>query len=181
MKRSILIIFILSLFTSGSLFSQKSAIGASVIYNFQTEGYGFGVRYLIPVTPRIEFVPQASYFPGFNLVNEYYLGASVNLALYYKGNFKLYILGNAAFNGWRNFETFNNDFSQYSNYALEVGGGITYKFNCMKFFMEQRYNAHWKEANHRIGLYFILKCKKGGRGGGGGYSGRTKGGCPAYN
>ena len=179
MKRYLFILLTIFLL-SNSLYAQKSAIGASLIYNFQAEGYGFGVRYLIPISPAIELVPQASYFPGFNLVNEYYIGASLQLALFTSGNFKFYILGNASYNGWRNFEHFNNEFAQYSSYAIDAGAGLTYRFGCMKFFAEQRYNANWKEATHRIGLYFIIKCKKGHRGGGS----RSGGGnhrCPAYN
>jgi hypothetical protein len=60
--------------------SQNIGIGADVMYNFQTESFGAGARVSIFPNNRLSFVPQFSYYPGFNKVHEYYLG----LALEYK-------------------------------------------------------------------------------------------------
>lgn len=164
------------LMNSSYLFSQNFGIGGCVIYNFQTESFGAGLRAEVPVKKLI-VVPQISYYPGFNQINEYYAGVSLHFNIISYGNLTLYTLVNGAYNGWINYESSSLSTAKYSNWAAEGGIGIK-KGKCWKPFMELRYNVKWKEANLRLGIMYFFKCdSKNGRS-----KKRKKAvSCPAYD
>jgi hypothetical protein len=162
-NKSLKIIVYIALITiSSNLYSQNFGIGACAIYNFQTESFGAGLRAEIPVKKLI-VVPQISYYPGFNQIQEYYAGVSLHFNIVSYGNLTFYTLINGAYNGWINYESSSLSTAKYSNWAAEGGIGIK-KGKCWKPFMELRYNVKWKEANLRIGLMYFFNCdSKNGR------------------
>ena len=178
-------LIILSILIAGfSLNSQSQfAIGASVIKNFQSDALGFGARVHIHLGNRLVFSPQASLYPKFNKVNEYYVGGTFELGLTKKGLLNFYLIAGGAYNGWMNHEDFNNSVAQYSNWDVEGGIGITTNKWCLKPFAEFRYNAKWKESMLRAGLLFVFgkncDCRKGK--GKSKKRGKSKGGCWSYN
>jgi len=185
--RKIKIILFISLNILFSLNSYSQfAIGASVIKNFQSEALGFGARLHIHLGNRLVFSPQASIYPKFNKVNEYYVGANLELGITKRGLLNFYLIGGGGYNGWMNHEDFHNSVAQYSNWDAEVGLGVTTNKWCIKPFAEYRYNFKWKETMARIGILFVFgkcDCRKGkGKGGGGKGKHRKKGkkGCWSY-
>ena len=163
-----LILFALAI--SFSVYSQKFGIGASAIYNPETESIGAGLRVEIPKN-RISFVPQVSYYPAFNNITEFYGGISLHLAIINPRKWTLYAIGNGSFNGWLNYSSSSVDNSSFSNWGAEAGGGFTTK-GCFRPFIEYRYNFKWQETNARFGIIYFFKCKK---------KKRKRAYCPAYD
>src|ERR1035437_2176580 len=158
--------------------TQNIGIGADVMYNFQSESFGAGARVSIFPNNRLSFVPQFSYYPGFNKVHEYYLG----LALEYKfcriNQFVFYAIGHAGYDAWLNYESSGMKGAKKNNWDFEGGIGVTTN-KCLRPFLEYRYNIKFRETHLRLGVLYIFGCKVGGG------SGRSKGRknsklCPAY-
>lgn len=144
----------------------QNGIGGSLIYNFQTSGIGLGLRAEYPLESidlldGVSLVPQVSYFPGFNDVHEFYLGASAHLTYYTLKRFKFYGLINLSYNGWINYEDSGSRKARFSNPGVELGAGITTN-RCVRPFLEIRYNAWWREATIQLGFIYTLKCEKRG-------------------
>jgi len=153
--------------------------GASVIYNFQTESFGSGLRVNFKPFKRFRIVPQAAYYPSFNKIHEYYAGLSFELDVYRIKKYSFYLLAHGAYNGWINSENSKLEKAKYSNAAIEGGIGLVRNKGCWRPFLEWRYNAWWKEGNLRLGIMYVFGCNDK-------YSDlnsrrRRTVSCPAYN
>jgi hypothetical protein len=158
-----------------TIFSQTVGLGASGIYNFQSEGLGVGLRVSLFPNEKISIVPQYSYFFPFNKVNEYYLGITGEYKVLQKDKFNLYGLLQGGYNSWLNFEDSPMIDATRSNWNLEGGLGISTK-TCLRPLIEYRYNVKHKETNLQVGLLYIIGCpKKTTR------KKSTTGHCDAYN
>ena len=169
-------IFALCLFVflfNSYLFSQKFGAGVSLIYNFQTESVGAGLRAEI-VKGQASIVPQIAYYPAFNKISEFYLGLSLHLDLISYGDITMYGIANGSYNGWINYGISTMEKAKFSNWDAELGAGIK-KGKCIRPFLEFRYNFKWKEANLRLGIMYFFNCNKKGGGK------KRPISCPAYN
>src|ERR1700739_2822244 len=146
--------------------SQNVGIGGDVMYNFQTQSAGGGLRVNIYPNRRLSFVPEFSYYPSFNLVNEYYLGLALEYKFYRISNFNFYAIGHGGYDAWLSYERSPMKGAQLNNWDLEGGIGVTTN-KCLRPFMEYRYNVKFLETHLRIGLLYVIGCN-----GGGGSSGR---------
>jgi len=155
--------------------AQNIGIGADVMYNFQTESLGAGARVSIFPNRTISFVPQFSYYPGFNKIHEYYLGLALEYKVLRLKTFNFYLLGHGAYNSWLNHESSEMTGAQQTNWNLEVGIGVTTN-RCLRPFLEYRYNAKFQETHLRLGILYIFGCKGGGKG-----KGSKNKLCPAYD
>lgn len=182
MKKLLLLVLASSL--SQYYVAQKFGLGGSVMYNFQTESWGLGIRAEFPKN-RLSIVPQVSYYPSFNKIHEYYLGVGFNYNLFRLRKWTFYVLAHPGYNAWLNYE--NSAMSKAKRSNLDLEGGIGLKTGrCLKPFLEYRYNVHWKETHLQLGFVYFLGCKKGKEGGipgtsGGGKGKRKKGTCSAYD
>lgn len=161
--------------------AQRFGIGASAIYNFQTESFAGGIRAEFPIGT-FSIVPQISYYPAFNKINEYYLGIALHQNLFHIKNWVFYALIHGGYNGWNNYTFSALENAKYSNWDLE--GGIGIKTNrCFRPFLEYRYNLKWKETHLHFGFMYFFNCKNDKRfGSGGGRGGRSRSGhCNAYD
>lgn len=163
---------------SFSLFAQNFGLGADIMYNFQTESIGAGGRASIFPNNTLSFVPQFSYYPGFNKVHEYYLGLSLELKFWRTNKYAFYLIGHGAYNSWINYTSSSMDGAQQANWNLEGGLGVTTN-KCLRPFLEYRYNLKFQETHVRLGLLYVFGCN------GGGGAKRKRGGkgqlCPAYS
>lgn len=166
----LLVLCCLTAFASLTSKGQNIGIGASGLYNFQTEGWGVGARLSINPNNRLSFVPQFSYYLPSNKVNEYYAGLSIEYKLYLAKKFHLYALMHGAYNSWLNYESSPMEDAQANNWNLEFGGGLTTN-GCWRPFIEYRYNMNFKETHLQVGIMYILGC--GSR--------SSHGICPAYH
>lgn len=168
-------ILVLILFSGNSTYSQKLGVGLEAIYNFQTNSFGPGLRCEI-VKNQISIVPQIAYYPSFNKVSEFYAGASLHLNVMSYGTYTLYAILHASYNGWINYANSPMENARFSNWCLEGGLGLRTS-QCIRPFLELRYNVKWKEANLRLGVMYFFNCKnKGGK------TRKKKAmSCPAYN
>ena len=159
--------------------AQNVGVGADVMYNFQTESLGFGARASIFPNGTLSFVPQLSYYPGFNKIHEYYLGLGLEYKVWKPQNFVFYLIGHGAYNNWLNYASSAMDGAKKTNWNLEGGLGVTTN-KCLRPFLEYRYNLKFQETHLRLGLLYIFGCN------GGGSKKKSSGGgkdhlCPAYN
>lgn len=160
--------------------SQNIGVGGDVMYNFQTESLGAGLRVNFFPNNRLSFVPQFSYYPGFNKIKEYYLGLGLELKFLKLNNFNFYAIGHGAYNNWINYASSSMEGAKKTNWNLEGGLGVTTN-KCLRPFLEYRYNLKFQETHLRLGLLYIFGCSGGGgkkKGGGGSKKGHL---CPAYN
>jgi hypothetical protein len=157
---------------SGS--SQNVGVGADVMYNFQTEGFGAGARVSIFPNKRLSFVPQFSYYFGFNKVHEYYAGLGLEYKVIRKNKFNIYAIVHGAYDSWLNYQESSLKGAQQSNWNLEGGVGISTN-KCLRPFLEYRYNVKFRETHLRLGLLYIFGCK-----GGTSKSWKSSKRCPAY-
>ena len=168
-----LILFILLIPFSGK--SQNVGIGADVMYNFQTEGIGAGARVSIFPNNILSFVPQFSYYPGFNKIHEYYFGLGLEYKFIRTNRFNFYAIGHGAYDSWMNYESSPMKGAQKSNWDFEGGVGVSTN-KCLRPFLEYRYNVRFRETHLRLGILYIFGCK-------GGESKKWKRSkiCPAYS
>ncbi len=160
------------------LSAQNFGIGADVMYNFQTESFGAGVRANFFPNNTLSIVPQFSYYPGFNKVHEYYLGLGLEYKIWRVKNFNFYLIGHGAYNNWINYNVSVLEGAKKGNWNLEGGIGVTTN-KCLRPFLEYRYNVKFMETHLRLGLLYIFGCRSssGGRYG----KGDNKWLCPAYD
>jgi len=161
-KYAITLLFSLYSFT---VTSQEYLVGGAGIFNFQTESIGFGIRGEVAFD-RFSIAPQFNYFPGFNKINEYYLGVSGHYNLVNASTWKLYAIANLGYNRWINNSSAPIGEGQKSNVAFELGGGAATN-GILNPFIEYRYNVKWRETMLHVGLLYYLG------GGQGGYSCQT--------
>jgi hypothetical protein len=193
MNRYLLPLFVLSLMLGLSLIPQAASgqgigIGGSVIRNWQTEGTGFGARVAIPGRDRFTFVPQATWFPRFNILSEYFVGLSVHYDVLQRKKFTGYVMGSGHLNIWVSANESKFSKAKTMNASPEVGGGLLFGKGCWKPFLEHRYNPVWKEGSTHLGILWFPMCSfSGGKGNGaarfkGGSNGSKKSNnrCPAY-
>jgi hypothetical protein len=153
----IFILFILS----GTLCaqSQNIGVGASAIYNFQTESFGVGARVNIFPNERISIVPQGSYYFAFNKVEEYLLGVGVEYKFIKREKFNLYVLGHGAYNSWNSYQNSEKKGAKLNNWNAELGLGISTN-TCLRPFLEYRYNFKFYETHLQLGVLYIFGCRK---------------------
>jgi hypothetical protein len=152
---------------STNVYSQKTGVGGSAIYNFQTKSFGLDLRAEIPLKKisfldGLKIVPQLAYYPSFNKITEFYIGSSVHLGVYTFNKWVFYTLVNLSYNGWINYKSSGMNNASFSNLGIEGGIGVTTKA-CLRPLMEIRYNAKWREASIRLGLIYTIKCEKRGQ------------------
>jgi len=144
----------------------QNGIGGGLIYNFQAENFGIGLRGEFPLKnikflDGLSLVPQASYFPWFQTVSEFYIGSAVHLGFFSLKKWRFYGLINLSYNGWINYDDSGKDNARFSNMGIEGGLGIT-RSTCWRPFLEFRYNALFREANVQLGLIYTIKCERRG-------------------
>ena len=140
--------------------SQDFGVGGAVMYNFQSEGFGFGGRANFYPNNDLSFVPQITFYPGFNTVSEYLVGLSIEYKVIKGYNLNYYLLTHGAFNHWLNADESPLEDAQSINWNLEGGVGITTN-GCLRPFLEYRYNIKFQDTHLRFGLLYIFGC--GGR------------------
>ncbi|HEY4800582.1 MAG TPA: hypothetical protein VII99_16000 [Bacteroidia bacterium] len=144
--------------------SGKWALGVSGIYDFQTNGYGDGVRVWFPVNKKLSFSPQVHYFYPFNQIHELYAGLALQYNLFSIRKFVFYPHAAGYYNRWFNYDKFSGPKAKPNNVAEEVGFGVMKKQGCVRPFAEQRYDFKWKEFIIHAGvLIFFGDCIGGGR------------------
>lgn len=160
-------LFLFMMLSGTNGFSQDNiGVGGAALYNLQTKSFGLGVRAEYPIEQiklleGVSVSPQFAYYPWFNNIHEFYLGASAHLGLYKYRKWKLYGLANLSFNGWFNYNTSGVDNAKFGNLGFDLGGGIT-TTKCNRPFFEFRYNFKWNEANVRVGYIYTFRCKQRG-------------------
>lgn len=168
-----LTVFFLIVLCNSDVFAQRrnlphNRVGGAAIYNFQTHSLGLDARAEFPIhridlLEGISVVPQLTYYPWFNRVHEFYLGASVHLNMYAIEQWTFYTLLNVSYNGFINYENNEEREGNFSNLGLDPGVGVSRKvLKCMHPFFEFRYNVRWNELNARLGLMYDLNCDRRG-------------------
>lgn len=156
-------LFLISFSVQGN--AQDFGIGASALYNFQSEGLGVGVRGNFHPNRRLSYVPQISYYKIIlGTVNEITLGLSLEYKLFYMGSFNFYAIGHGGYNHWLNPDISPMENAQAANWNAEGGIGITNN-KCLRPFLEYRYNIKFQETHLQLGILYIFGCQ-GGRGNG---------------
>ena len=153
----ILFIAMLILFTSGVSSGQNFGLGASGLYNFQTESIGAGVRGVIFPNRVISISPQFSYFFPFNKVNEYTAGLSIEAKIARTRFFNIYGLAHGGYNRWISFGRSALQNAAMSNWNFEGGIGVS-GAKCLRPFAEYRYNIRFRETHVNAGLIYIFGC-----------------------
>lgn len=159
-KKLILFLSITLFVFSFSSSAQTIGVGADVIYNFQTNGFGAGARVNIFPNNRLSFVPQFSYFPSFNIVNEYFIGMSLEYKVIRRDKFNIYAIAHGAYNSWVSYKTSPMKNAKQDNWNAELGIGISNN-RCIRPFFEYRYNFKFYEGHIRLGILYIFGCRKG--------------------
>lgn len=167
------LIFFVSWFAVIQISAQGIGIGASAIYNFQSQGKGIGLRAHIPAGERWTIVPQAVWFPPFNIVNEYFAGVNIHYNLIDRERITGYLAAGGHINIWANASESPYVKAKTFNVMPEVSGGLIFGAGCFRPFAEHRYNPIWKEGSTHIGILWFPRCSAS--------SGRSVDRCPAYN
>ena len=156
------IVLFFTLFTLSHLLeaqSQNIGVGASAIYNFQTESFGIGGRVNIFPNNRLSIVPQASYYPSFNKVEEYLLGVGLEYKFIKQERFNIYALGHGAYNSWNSYQKSEKKGAKLNNWNAEAGLGISTN-TCLRPFIEYRYNFKFYETHLQLGVLYIFGCRE---------------------
>lgn len=160
MKIKFTYLVLLVIFSLSTIKSQTIGAGASAIYNFQSEGYGAGLRASIYPNNRFSFVPQFSYFFGFNKVSEYTIGLAVEGKIIKYKKLNMYGLLHGGYNSWLNYKASPMKDAKPNNWNFEGGLGISTN-TCLRPFLEYRYNIKFRETHLDLGFLYIFGCKKG--------------------
>lgn len=141
---------------SPAVFSQTEhwAIGASGVYDFQTNGLGLGARAYVPVWRQLAVSPQFNYFFPFNTIHEFYAGAALQYNLFPKRVWSLYPLFAGYYNDWQNASHFTGKNATQNNITEEGGIGIMKGSTCWRPFAEVRYDFKWQEFSLHIGILY---------------------------
>jgi len=150
---------------------EKTLYGIGVFHNFQTEGIGIDLRAKIPVRPKLYALPHFTYFPAMNKIHEYYLGIDAHYHVLQYRKMQPYLLLGAYYDNWINHYDYANNKVKKNNFVVQGGAGVVFNMNCLKPFIEYRYDTKWKEGLLGIGLYFSFgEC----------FAKSRKSKCPAY-
>lgn len=161
MRKLITHILILQcVFVSLMVRSQTIGVGASAIYNFQSESFGVGARASIFPNNRFSFVPQVSYFFPFNKVTEYTLGLGLEGKFLVKPKFFMYGILHGGYNSWLSYNKSALEGAKPTNWNLEGGLGISTN-RCLRPFLEYRYNVKFRETHLNLGILYIFGCSNG--------------------
>ena len=147
-----------------SLPAQNWGVGASAMYNFQSEGLGVGIRGNFKPDNRLSFVPQISYYHIIlGTVNEFTLVLGLQYKLIYLNKCNIYAIGHGGYNHWLNASSSPMENAKTANWNAEGGIGIT-TYGCWRPFLEYRYNIKFQETHLQLGILYIFGCQ--GRGDG---------------
>lgn len=161
-------------------FSQKIGLGASGLYNVQTESMGLGARINVFPNSRISLVPQFSHYSVLmGTISEWTLGLSVEAKTIRINTFDLYLMAHSGYNNWSNANSSPLEGATTTNWNLEGGAGITTNW-CLRPFLEYRYNLKFQETHLQLGLLYVFGCN-GNQGGMNTKRINRKVACPAYN
>ena len=160
MKKAILILVFSSLSLIGN--AQNIGVGASALYNIQSESFGVGARVNIFPDYTLSYVPQFSYY-FIGPVSEWTLGLSLEYKLIKGNTFIFYLLAHGGYNNWSNAGSSALEGASATNWNIEGGGGITTN-KCLRPFLEYRYNIKFRETHLQLGLLYIFGCDNGGNG-----------------
>ncbi len=160
-------------------FNQNIGVGASALYNIQSESFGAGVRVSIYPNNTLSYVPQFSYY-FIGPVSEWTVGLSLEYKLLRSNTFDFYLLAHGGYNNWNNAGSSVLEGASSTNWNIEGGGGITTN-KCLRPFLEYRYNIKFQETHLQLGLLYIFGCDNGGSGYRNTQDIRKTIVCPAYN
>ena len=155
-KKTYLLILFFSAFYNCAI-SQTIGVGASGIYNFQSESFGTGIRSSIFQNKRFSVVPQFSYFFG-PKVKEYTIGLGLEGKFIKREKLIMYALMHGGYNKWISYKESGLKNAQPVNWNLEGGFGITTN-SCFRPFLEYRYNLKFRETHLNLGFLFIFGCR----------------------
>jgi hypothetical protein len=141
-----------------SVTAQKIGVGADMMYNFQSEGFGSGARVSFFPNNTLSIVPEFSYYFKFNKVNEYYAGAALEYKIIKRKKIFGYLILHGAYNKWISYKESPMLNPKPNNWDLEGGGGIS-GTKCWRPFLEYRYNIRFRETHLRLGILYIWGCK----------------------
>jgi hypothetical protein len=144
--------FLMSSLSFGQSTDENRAYGVGLIYDFQTNGIGFGARAYLPLTERLAVSPQFAWFPPFNTIHEYYIGLSGQYKVYQMTSWHFYALAAVYYNNWQNSNDYVGKVAKPNNIAGEGGVGLMRTYGCLKPFFEARYDVKWKEAHIHAGI-----------------------------
>jgi len=137
--------------------SQNWGAGVSALYNFQSESFGVGARVSIFPNNTISYCPQFSYiFIG--PVSEYTIGLSLEFKVVKLNTFTFYLLAHGGYNNWINATSSGLEGASPANWNAEGGIGVTTN-QCLRPFIEYRYNLKFQETHLRLGLLYIFGCR----------------------
>jgi len=138
-------------------FNQKIGAGGSLLHNVQSESFGAGARLSIFPDNNFSFVPQFSYF-FVGPVAEWTAGLSIELKVRRRKHVNYYLLAHGGYNNWINPEESHMNGAQTANVNIEGGIGIA-GTQCLRPFLEYRYNLIFRETHFNLGFLYIFGCK----------------------
>jgi len=156
------LLFLFSLLITIHSFGQKTEkvyYGLGALYNFQTNGVAVDLRARLPLYKNLFISPRLSYFPKFNNINEYYLGADLDYQFMKKHRLRPYIYAAGYYDNWINsYEFKHNPKAQKNNIVAEGGAGLIFCYKCLHPYIEYRYDTKWKEGSLGAGILFNWGC-----------------------
>ena len=137
--------------------SQETGIGASALYNFQTNGIGLGLRVPINTQDQVSWTPQLAYYLPFDKVSEYVLGLAMEYKFIRWSNADLYTILHGGYDNWSNASKSGMKGATIANWDGELGLGLAGR-NCLKPFVEYRYNLRFLETHIQVGIIYVFGC-----------------------
>ncbi len=144
-------------------------VGASGSYNFQTKGFGAGLRAEVFVVKSVSVLVLGNYYPSPNKVHEVLGGIDVHYAPYYHPIVRAYALAGGSVNYWFNHSESNWSKAKPLNFIAEVGAGLVFLDKQIRPFVEYRYNPIFLEGSIHVGLMYFPD-----------FFQRNRDTCPAY-
>lgn len=135
-------------------------IGAGIVANLQTTGFGLELRYRVPLYHQFSITPRICYYHSLNSIHELYAGFDIVYHFPEIRKLKFYCLAGPYFNYWFNYLKFNHEVSRLTSFGAEPGLGVEQKIGVLSPYLEGRYNTRWKEGTLIIGLKIILQKRK---------------------
>lgn len=162
--------FVLLLCATVAKAQVQVGVGASGAYNFQTKGFGAGLRVETFVLRSLSILALGTYYPSPNLVHEVYGGIDVHYAPFYHPIVRGYVLAGGSVNYWFNHTESNYKLAKPLNFVAEVGGGLVFLDKQLRPFIEYRYNPFFLEGSLHVGLMYFPKISR-----------KLRYDCPTYN
>lgn len=167
--RPCLLALTLLLVGQGAMAQVQVGVGASGAYNFQTKGFGAGLRVETYVLRSLSVLVLGTYYPSPNQVHEVYGGIDLHYAPFYHRIVRGYILAGGSVNYWFNHTESNYKLAKPLNFIAEVGGGLMFLDKQLRPFIEYRYNPFYLEGSLHVGLLYFPN-----------FTPRNRYDCPAY-